>query len=396
MKSLKWLVLICMLFAAVVEAADKRILLIAGKRSHGPGDHEFRAGVLLWEQSLMNVPGIAVEVYTNGWPNSDSVFEGADAVVIYADGGGGHPAVQKDRINLIDSLVEKGVGVGFAHYAVEVLKGDSQEAMWRWIGGAYEHEFSVNPMWAPAYNELPSHPVTAGVKPFNVIDEWYFNMRWDPDAKGVTHILTDKPSDDVRDGPYVYPKGPYQHIVDASGRKETMMWTYERPDGGRGFGFTGGHKHVNWYDNNQRRVVLNSILWVAKADIPEGGVESEVSIEQIASNLDPKKGEDKIAQIAGNWNFEVDINGNIGEPQFTFVQAGINLLGTYNGLLGERKLKGQVRERDVKFSIDAEWEGQPLSLRYEGKVQDDGSMRGKMIVGANNEMEADWTAKRSN
>jgi len=396
MKPFKWLIFSCLLFTVAAQAADKRILLIAGKPSHGPGDHEFRAGVLLWEASLKNVPGITVEVYTNGWPDSDSVFEGADAVVIYADGGGGHPAVQKDRIKLLDSLVQKGVGVGCAHYGVEVLKGEPQKAMWRWIGGAYEHEFSVNPMWQPHYDQLPKHPVTSGVKPFSLIDEWYFNMRWDPNAKGITMILTDTPSDDVRDGPYVYPQGPYQHIIDASGSRETMMWTFERPDGGRGFGFTGGHKHVNWYDDNQRKVVLNAILWIAKADIPEGGVESEVTIDQIAANLDPKKGDDQIAQIAGNWNFEVHVNGNTGEPKFKFVQAGGNLLGTYSGLLGEKSLRGQVSGQNVKFVIDAEWEGNPISVRYDGRVKEDGSMSGKFFAGANNEMEADWTAKRAN
>jgi hypothetical protein len=45
-----------------------------------------------------------------------------------------------------------------------------------------------------------------------------------------------EPSDDVRDGPYVHPKGPYEHIEAAAGRPETMMWTFERADGGRGFG----------------------------------------------------------------------------------------------------------------------------------------------------------------
>lgn len=395
MNLLKYPFIFCAVMALSAGAADKRILLIAGAPSHGPGDHEFRAGVLLWEQSLKGVPGISVEVHTNGWPQSDDVFAGADAVIIYADGGGRHPAVQQDRIALIDGLVKKGVGIGCAHYGVEVLAGDPQEAMHRWIGGAYEHEYSVNPMWTPLYDDLPDHPVTEGVNPFSLIDEWYFNMRWNPGAKGVTHILTDTPSDDVRDGPYVYPKGPYQHIMDAGGRRETMMWTFEREDGGRGFGFTGGHKHVNWFDDNQRKVVLNAILWVAKAEIPKGGVESSVTVEQIAGNLDPKKGDDKIARVAGRWDFRVDINGNIGEPKFDFVQAGMNIIGTYEGYLGKRSVKGQVHENKINFTIDADYEGNPLTVRYEGSVNGDGTMTGRMLAGESNEMEAPWTAKRA-
>ena len=83
------------------------------------------------------------------------------------------------------------------------------------------------------------------MRPFSTKDEWYFNMRWRENSKGITPILVATPSDAVRKGPYVHPKGPYDHIVAASGREETTMWTYERPGGGRGFGFTGGHTHAN-------------------------------------------------------------------------------------------------------------------------------------------------------
>src|ERR1051326_7037948 len=98
MKNVSILFTLLLLTALTMSAAEKRILLIAGKTSHGPGDHEFRAGCLLLKKCLDRAPGVKVEVYTNGWPTSDSVFEGADAVVIYADGGTGHPAIQGDRI----------------------------------------------------------------------------------------------------------------------------------------------------------------------------------------------------------------------------------------------------------------------------------------------------------
>jgi hypothetical protein len=67
------------------------------------------------------------------------------------------------------------------------------------------------------------------------------------------------------------------------------MWAYERSNGGRGFGFTGGHTHANWGNENQRKVVLNALLWVAKADVPANGVECAVSEEDLKQNLDPKK-----------------------------------------------------------------------------------------------------------
>ncbi len=67
-----------------------------------------------------------------------------------------------------------------------------------------------------------------------------------------------------------------------------MAWAVERKDGGRGFGYTGGHFHRNWGDDNNRKLFLNAILWTAKAEVPEGGVESKVTQEDLAANLDPK------------------------------------------------------------------------------------------------------------
>jgi hypothetical protein len=277
-----------LLVAIGATAAEKKIILIAGKPSHPPGMHEFRAGCLLLQQCLAEVKGVSVTVYSNGWPHVENAFDGADAVVIYADGGAGHPAIQKDHKQILGDLAKKGVGLGFMHYGVEIPSTNGGPQFLEWIGGCYEHLYSCNPMWSPNFQRFPAHPVAQGVKPFSNRDEWYFNMRWTQDDKKLTPILVARPSDDVRQGPYVYPKGPYPHIVASSGREETMMWTYERKDGGRGFGFTGGHTHANWGDDSQRKVVLNAILWIAGARVPENGVESSVTPEQLAANQDPK------------------------------------------------------------------------------------------------------------
>jgi hypothetical protein len=303
--SLTYLLLLLVTLGAA--AADKKIVLIAGKPSHPPGMHEFRAGCLLLQQCLANTRGVSVTVYSNGWPHVENAFDGADAVVIYADGGAGHPAIQQDHKEILDGLAKKGVGLGFMHYGVEIPSTNGGPQFLEWVGGYYEHLYSCNPMWSPDFQKFPNHPVAKGVKPFSNRDEWYFNLRWagssdtslknvDASLDGVgktplpvrTPILVAKPSDEVRLGPYVYPKGPYQHITNAKGREETIMWTYERKDGGRGFGFTGGHTHANWGNDNQRKVVLNALLWIAKADVPRNGVESTVTTEQLAANLDPK------------------------------------------------------------------------------------------------------------
>jgi hypothetical protein len=159
--------------------------------------------------------------------------------------------------------------------------------------------FSCNPIWEPTFMRFPEHPITRGVEPFQIKDEWYFNMRFVADIAGnesaevdglnFVPILVAAPADEVRDGPYVYPPGPYAHIQANRGRAETMMWAVERPDGGRGFGFTGGHYHDNWGNDAFRKVVLNALLWVAKAKVPAHGVESRVAPEDLDANLDAKR-----------------------------------------------------------------------------------------------------------
>jgi type 1 glutamine amidotransferase len=283
-----------------VGGQTKRIVLIAGRPSHPPGMHEFRAGSLLLQKALSGVPGIKVDVYDMGWPakmvdgarvDDSSLLDGADGILIYADGGKGNPAIQGERMKVIDALAAKGVGLGFGHYGVEVPAGVPGEAFQRWLGGYYETNWSVNPMWKPDFQKFPNHPITRGVGPFATHDEWYFNMRWTPDAalaKRITPILVAKPSDEVRKGPYVSPRGPYDHIIAASGRDETMMWAFERPDGGRTFGFTGGHTHANWGDANQRKIMLNALLWMAKVEVPKEGVKDTITAEDLTQNLDPK------------------------------------------------------------------------------------------------------------
>jgi hypothetical protein len=64
------------------------------------------------------------------------------------------------------------------------------------------------------------------------------------------------------------------------------MWTTERPDGGRGFGLTGGHTHTNWANDAFRRVVLNALVWVTGANVPPAGVQSNLTTADLELDLD--------------------------------------------------------------------------------------------------------------
>ena len=299
---MKKLLLTLSLFAAAcaVQAADTKIIFIAGRPSHGPLSHEHRAGCLLLAKSLAGVKGIVTEVHTNGWVSDEKVFEGAAAIVVYSDGGGGHPFLSGDRLQKIGALMQKGVGLGAIHYAVEPTTANGNAEFRDWIGGCFETFWSVNPHWDGDFTTLPKHAVTSGVKPFKTNDEWYYHMRFRDGMKDVTPILSalpperttgwnkDKPADAK---PSTHGGNPdvFKAVVE---RKEPqhVMWLATRPDSGRGFGFTGGHNHLNWGNADQRKLVLNSILWIAKADVPANGVESAVTQDDLMANLDPKGG----------------------------------------------------------------------------------------------------------
>ncbi len=275
--------------AAQETGARKKILFIAGKPSHGPGEHEHNAGCQLLAKAL-NESGLPVEaiVHNNGWPSDPKIFEGVSAVVMYSDGGPNHMVMK--HLPELDALTNQGVGIGAIHYAVEVPKERSGSYFLDWMGGYFETDWSVNPHWTADFKDLPKHPVTQGVKPFAINDEWYFHMRFRENLDRVTPILSavPPPSSVSR------PDGP--HSGNATVRKEVsegipqhVFWVIDRPDGGRGFGVTGAHFHWNWGNDQFRKLVLNAICWIAKVDVPKEGVRSgSLTVDDLLTNLDDK------------------------------------------------------------------------------------------------------------
>jgi len=199
--------------------------------------------------------------------------------------------------------------MGFLHFGVEVGKGPAGDAMLEWTGGYFETFWSVNPHWVPQAMTLAArHPITFGVRPFSVDDEWYYHMRFRPGRKGVTPILsavaparTLERKDGERSG------NPAVRDSVARGEPQPLMWARQRPDGGRGFGFTGGHVHWNWGHPDHRRVVLNAIAWSAGLRIPRQGVPTPpVSLEELEQNQDDPRpanfDAEKIRGMLARWN----------------------------------------------------------------------------------------------
>jgi type 1 glutamine amidotransferase len=266
----------------------KKVVFISGKPSHGRMKHEHRAGNMILAKRL-NESGLPIEAVVLediGYPKNESILEGADTIVIFCTGHGNH--LLNPKLNEFDALMKKGTGVVMIHWATEAVSGAPGDKFLQWMGGFCDLNWSVNPHWKPNFKPR-KHAIWNGVQPFSVDDEWYYHMRFIEDRTGFTPILTDVPPMDTLKRPDGMRSGnPAVRKAVANGESQHVGWAYERPEGGRGFGFTGGHNHDSWQDDNYRKVMLNAILWTAGMEVPKDGVNSSAPDNvEIESNLDP-------------------------------------------------------------------------------------------------------------
>jgi hypothetical protein len=250
----------------------KKIVFVADTAPHGPrGNHEFLAAAVYLARTInANYPEAYAVVHTmKKWPKD---LKHADAVVVLLNHGGSavNPAVKE--------AMGRGAGFMAVHYGVEVTKGEQGKHYLDWLGGYFETFWSVNPWWTPEFKDIPRHETTRGVKPFAINDEWYYHMRFVEGMKGVTPVLVALPPLKTihGEGKKSSERGGNAAVWEAvsAGKKEVMAWAYERPGGGRGFGFTGLHKHANLGNDSMRTLLLNAVAWVSGLQVPESGVPS--------------------------------------------------------------------------------------------------------------------------
>ena len=263
---------LCFLFlgAALTVAAPRKIVLIAGPiTGHGKSIHEYEKDVILIKQLLdtsPNLKGVVTEAHFQGWPKDPSTLDDADLILFDSDGSNreetAHPLYVQKRIEILEKQMKRGCGLIQLHWAT-FNPSRFHESVTEWVGGYFDYEkgsgknnwySAIKTYESPAKLGDAAHPILRGVKPFSLKEEFYYNIRFRPDDPRVKPIVLTRPPGEQRD--------------------HTVGWALERQDGGRGFGFTGGHYFDNWRKPDYRKLLLNAIVWAAGADVPEGGVES--------------------------------------------------------------------------------------------------------------------------
>jgi type 1 glutamine amidotransferase len=260
-----------------------KVVLVAGTPSHPPGAHEYLATQAVLARLLEQTPGVFPVIVRDSWPRNPKVFEGARSIVWYTDGVKNHPLLQPEKAAVIQRHIDKGGGFVALHYALNMTSELGPRAL-PWLGGYHDMEYSGGHggiKWTARITALPRHPITRGVKPFTLEDEWYFDERFVPDRKGITPLLQAIPPEELRAKSADARKYP--------GRAEVLAWAYDRPGGGRSFAVTTPHTHQDWTEESLRRLVVNGILWTAKVEVPSGGAKVALDPADLKKNLDDKR-----------------------------------------------------------------------------------------------------------
>lgn len=273
-KAFKFAVCACVaVLLAGCATSPKKVVFVSGNSIHLWGDHEH---AIMCEElvDMVNesMGGKVRAVHLDTQKTSDfSVLDDADAVVISTEGEKNHPFAGKT--DLLEKLNNRGVNIGAFHYTLMFDSPADNAAFDSLIGGHYQKGFSYNPFYEARF-KLGSHPALNGVKPFSIYDEWHFNIAFTKNAaQKITPLIQTQVPDKIRKRRSA-PKAVQTEL--GKGRFETIAWVVENPNGTRGFGIMGGHVPWTLAQKDYRKLVLNSIAWLAEIDIPENGYDASV------------------------------------------------------------------------------------------------------------------------
>jgi type 1 glutamine amidotransferase len=212
-----------------------RIVLVAGKKDHGKGEHDYPAWLKAWQALFAEAKQVELATAME-WPAKEE-FQKADEMVFYQ-----HGDWTPQRAADIDAFLERGGGLVYVHWAVDGR--DNAPDFAKRIGLAsrggkikYRHgPLDLN------FNADTKHPVARNLDKLHLVDESYW-------------MLTGELSKERVIATAVEDKEP-----------RPLFWSLEH---GKGRVFVSIPGHYSWtFDDPLFRVVLlRGIAWSAREPV---------------------------------------------------------------------------------------------------------------------------------
>jgi putative heme-binding domain-containing protein len=214
------------------KARSLHIVLVAGPKDHGPGEHDYPAWQRKWKELLGQADGVRVST-AFGWPDRGH-FDFADLMVFYF----WNHDWSEERYAEIDAFLARGGGMVLLHSAVipdrepEKLAARAGLA-WKPNETKYRHGPLDLEITAPA-----GHPITKGFSKTHLVDETYW-----PLVGNATRI-------DVL------------ATAQEEGKPRPVVWTYTKGNG-KVFATILGHYSWTFDDPLFRLLLLRGVAWAA-------------------------------------------------------------------------------------------------------------------------------------
>ena len=254
---------ILLLAAATLFAAPKQLLVLGQKPDgHPPGTHEYMPGARVVAALMKDRKDVKVTIAQadNPWPEGPALIAKADGIVMFLNEGGRFIQDDPKRAKAFAAFAKRGGGLVVYHWGMGAKQVEHVGPFLKLFGGCHggpDRKYTVVKE-AKFRVASPKHPVMAGIKSFELpFEEFYYKLKGPKSPKRWTTLAQ----------------------VPIEGNVETVGWAWERPDGGRSFGYSGLHFHVNWRHRQYQRLIAQAILWTLKRPIPKEGLQVNLTPE---------------------------------------------------------------------------------------------------------------------
>ena len=259
------LVLAAVLLTSTAEAEAPKVKLLlvgSGPDGHPAQTHEYMAGLRIIGKLLKDVPGLEITTVRadEPWREGPELIARADGVVLFLSEGARWMNHDPKRRKALATMAKRGGGITVLHWGMGTKDAKNIDGCLQLLGGCHggpDRKYKVVETEAAIADR--KHPIAAGIKDFRVREEFYYRLKFIKTDKGIHPLLR----------------------VTIEGQPETVAWSWERPDRGRSFGFSGLHFHDNWRLPAYRRLIAQGVLWTLKKPIPKAGLAVKLSEDDL-------------------------------------------------------------------------------------------------------------------